>query len=434
MTADPAPGRDASESPSQYGLRISAGLVPGSDPWSWLPRLSHRETRLEAELSRWPPGGPFAPAIAWLAQRLGGSLEVGRPEVLWRASGTVRPALVAQFREPTLRTRLALGIEIPLAHAVVDLLLGHDRPFSESRLQLTPVEWGVWTYLVVRALEEQRRAQTERPPPEIDQGASTIASRLLLDRLGPDPFDTSDLGSIVTIRWPVRTASTAGTARLWIPESLLLATALDQSAPAAAAAAAVSSRARACSSWWRALAGTVSMPRGLGRLRTGGVLPLAATRLTGTPRDLRGSIDLVCELDASQGRYVLPVEPLADSAARLVQVRGPILKLAEPRKPLTLGVHPTMNSHFTPAGGQPDSPSPPADLSPLDIPVTLTVELGRVNLSLERLADLRPGDVIELGRHSREPVELTSNGRLVARGELVLIDTELGVRVTHVFL
>ena len=75
-----------------------------------------------------------------------------------------------------------------------------------------------------------------------------------------------------------------------------------------------------------------------------------------------------------------------------------------------------------------------APSSPLDVPVTLTVELGRVNLTLSRLADLKPGDVLELGRHSREPVELTSNGRLVARGELILIDTELGVRVTHVFL
>ena len=80
------------------------------------------------------------------------------------------------------------------------------------------------------------------------------------------------------------------------------------------------------------------------------------------------------------------------------------------------------------------TPFPSPVTSPLDVPVTLTVELGRVNLTLSRLADLRPGDLVELGRHSREPVELTSNGRLVARGELVLIDTELGVRVTHVFL
>lgn len=78
--------------------------------------------------------------------------------------------------------------------------------------------------------------------------------------------------------------------------------------------------------------------------------------------------------------------------------------------------------------------TPPAGVAALDVPVTLTVELGRVNMTLTQLADIKPGDVVELGRHSRAPVELTSGGRLVARGELVLIDTELGVRVTNVFL
>ena len=84
---------------------------------------------------------------------------------------------------------------------------------------------------------------------------------------------------------------------------------------------------------------------------------------------------------------------------------------------------------------QPSAPvtNPPA-AGPMDVPVTLTVELGRVNLTLTQLADLKPGDVVELNRHSRAPVELTSNGRLVARGELILIDTDLGVRVTSVFL
>ena len=57
-----------------------------------------------------------------------------------------------------------------------------------------------------------------------------------------------------------------------------------------------------------------------------------------------------------------------------------------------------------------------------------------MNLTINQLAELKPGDVVELGRHSRAPVELTSNGRLVARGELVQIDTDLGVRVTSTFL
>ena len=76
----------------------------------------------------------------------------------------------------------------------------------------------------------------------------------------------------------------------------------------------------------------------------------------------------------------------------------------------------------------------PGSISTADVPVTLVVELGRINLPLQRLADLKPGDVLELGRHPREPVELTSGGRLIARGELVQVDTELGVRVMQVFL
>jgi flagellar motor switch protein FliN/FliY len=87
-----------------------------------------------------------------------------------------------------------------------------------------------------------------------------------------------------------------------------------------------------------------------------------------------------------------------------------------------------------PSTASTSNPPAAAPTGPLDVPVTLTVELGRVNLTLSQLADLKPGDVLELGRNSRAPIELTSNGRLVARGELILIDTDLGVRVTSVFL
>ena len=80
------------------------------------------------------------------------AVKLGRPEIVWRASGLLRPGLIAQLRWPELGTRLALGLEVPLAHAVVDHLLGYDRPLAESRLQLTPVEWGVWSYLLIRAL------------------------------------------------------------------------------------------------------------------------------------------------------------------------------------------------------------------------------------------------------------------------------------------
>ena len=89
------------------------------------------------------------------------------------------------------------------------------------------------------------------------------------------------------------------------------------------------------------------------------------------------------------------------------------------------------------------SPAVPPDQAPegepslgvaTDVTATLTVELGRINLPLRQLAELRPGDVVELDREVGEPVDLASNGRLIARGELVQVDTELGVRIIQVFL
>ncbi len=76
----------------------------------------------------------------------------------------------------------------------------------------------------------------------------------------------------------------------------------------------------------------------------------------------------------------------------------------------------------------------PATSASADLPITLTVELGRLSLSLSRLANLKPGDVLGLMRNSTEPIELTSGDRLVARGELVQMDQELGVRILQILI
>lgn len=67
-----------------------------------------------------------------------------------------------------------------------------------------------------------------------------------------------------------------------------------------------------------------------------------------------------------------------------------------------------------------------------DIPVEVAVELGKVKLPLKDLLGLTPGSVFELDRGADAPVDVLVNGRLVARGEVVVIDGELGVRVTGV--
>jgi type III secretion system YscQ/HrcQ family protein len=340
--------------------------------------------------------------------------------------------LIAQFRRPRLNSRLAIGLEVSLAHAIVNRLLGYERPFAESRLQLTPVEWGVWTYIVVRTLESLSEAFY---PGDAETDESTRGLDrwdILLDRVGPDPFDATDLGAIVTLRWSVQVGSTRGAARLWLPESMLNSL-LSRRSASHVNSVAPSATAREFSATWRALAGQVSIPQGLRRLRIGGVLPLADSRLAGTPQSPSGRISLVCDLTSSGRRFQIDAEPVAGSGGRLVQLTGPLTSQQQPREPLPSGINLLMSSDRTRSSDQPADAGTP-EVSPLDVPVTLTVELGRVNVTLNRLADLKPGDVLELGRHSREPVELTSNGRLVARGELLLIDKELGVRVTHLFL
>ncbi len=66
-----------------------------------------------------------------------------------------------------------------------------------------------------------------------------------------------------------------------------------------------------------------------------------------------------------------------------------------------------------------------------DLPIELTAELGRITLTARAALDLAPGAIVRLGRPPG-PIELTAQGKSIARGELVLVDGELGIRVTAV--
>ncbi len=382
-------------------------------PLGPLPRLSARQVRLEARLGRLATGAGISPALDWLVESIGTIIQVNRPEILWRPSGLGRSGMVAQLSWPRLSTRLAFGLETPLAHAIVDRLLGFDRLPAEGRLPPSPVEWGILTFVVAETL---RRLAGLVPCP-------FGLWDPILDRVGPDPFDHSGLGRVVTLRWPLTIGAAEGSLRLWATESLLARwTNLDPGSLADPSRPI--SHPETLTSVWTADAGTIALPRGLKTLRVGGVLPLIDSRLRGTPQSPTGPVALTLTLSGSSGRFTIDAEPLPQSGGgRLTLTSAPRLE-AIPREALAMSV-PTPSSASSP------DPSQPAAA---DVPVTLVVELGRVNLPLGRLADLKPGDVVELGRHSREPVELTSGGRLIARGDLVLIDTELGVRVTHLFL
>jgi flagellar motor switch protein FliN/FliY len=67
-----------------------------------------------------------------------------------------------------------------------------------------------------------------------------------------------------------------------------------------------------------------------------------------------------------------------------------------------------------------------------DVEMTLTAEIGRTRLPVRQVLDLVPGTVLELDRAAGAPADVMVNGRLVARGEVVVIDEDYGIRITEI--
>jgi len=68
----------------------------------------------------------------------------------------------------------------------------------------------------------------------------------------------------------------------------------------------------------------------------------------------------------------------------------------------------------------------------LDIPVTLSMEIGRSKISIQNLLQLARGSVVELDRMAGEPLDVLVNGTLVAHGEVVVVNDKFGVRLSDV--
>jgi flagellar motor switch protein FliN/FliY len=68
----------------------------------------------------------------------------------------------------------------------------------------------------------------------------------------------------------------------------------------------------------------------------------------------------------------------------------------------------------------------------MDIPVTMTVELGRTKISIRNLLQLAHGSVVELEGLAGEPMDVLVNGTLIAQGEVVVVNDKFGIRLTDI--
>jgi flagellar motor switch protein FliN/FliY len=68
----------------------------------------------------------------------------------------------------------------------------------------------------------------------------------------------------------------------------------------------------------------------------------------------------------------------------------------------------------------------------LDVPVTLSLEVGQTRISIRNLLQLNQGSIVELDRAAGEPLDVFVNGTLVAHGEVVVVNEKFGIRLTDV--
>ncbi|MDE5893295.1 MAG: flagellar motor switch protein FliN, partial [Acetatifactor sp.] len=68
----------------------------------------------------------------------------------------------------------------------------------------------------------------------------------------------------------------------------------------------------------------------------------------------------------------------------------------------------------------------------MDVPLEVTVELGRTTKSISDILDFSPGTIIELNRIAGEPIDVLVNGKFVAKGEVVVIEECFGIKVTEI--
>ena len=104
--------------------------------------------------------------------------------------------------------------------------------------------------------------------------------------------------------------------------------------------------------------------------------------------------------------------------------------MGQPMMGQPVNVQPAQFSAF---GGTPVGSYQPENINLImDVPLEVTVELGRTSKSISEILDFAPGKIIELNKLAGEPIDVLVNGKYVAKGEVVVIEESFGVRITEI--
>ncbi len=123
------------------------------------------------------------------------------------------------------------------------------------------------------------------------------------------------------------------------------------------------------------------------------------------------------------------MQPAPNMGVQQQPVAGPQPMYAMP--PQDINIQPAQFQNFMPAQNLDGIAPENIDLI-MDVPLEVTVELGRTSKSIKEILDFSPGTIIELEKLAGEPIDVLVNGKFVAKGEVVVIEESFGIRVTEI--
>jgi flagellar motor switch protein FliN/FliY len=125
------------------------------------------------------------------------------------------------------------------------------------------------------------------------------------------------------------------------------------------------------------------------------------------------------------------LKPADDWAAAMAEQTSATPAAATPAAAPAAAAQPAAKAVFKPLSGSSEKSNADIDLI-MDVPVQLTVELGRTRLTIKNLLQLGQGSVVELDGLAGEPMDIFVNGYLIAQGEVVVVDDKYGIRLTDI--
>lgn len=348
------------------------------------------------------------------------------------------PTFLAVLTPQPNKTRGLLEVELGLAHQAIDMLLGGAGEGVALR-PLTDIEQGVMTYVIIETLKALA--------PSVDPSLPKLRIEGVVSGFDEAAGLIGEDENLAVVQLRAVFGGHSGYVRLFIPEAVLAAAnppedAAVRRARRASDAVAHAARLRNVRGQLRAEIGQVEISSGdLAQLRERDVVLVDS--LTSRPDKGEGGTaklklglaragHIDAEIAVTDGRYQAKVTAFSMGAP------PPPGNQAEEPEAAAEGEQPALGD------GDEESTTPGAlrgsnhvdegqgaegaDMLN-DIPLQISVELGRVAATAEEIVALKVGHVFDLNRTVGEPLDLSVNGKIVARGELVEIDGNLGVRI-----